>query len=244
MKGTTMNFRNRKWYMEDGLSGRHPHLCFADGDEENPPGGGDDNAKLLADLQAQIDALKGMKGAAVDESKAEREKRKAAEAELAKYKEAERLAEEEAAKARGEHEKLLAAKAKEADELKARLATQTRETALKDAVGSIDLAPEVKGFVEAKFRDQVKIEDGVAVIDGKPVSEFMKGWSETDEGKYFIRNDASGGGASGGKGSPDETKKPEEMTATEQSAHYAALLSKDPVAARNFAIRMGWETAA
>jgi len=239
-----MNFRNKKWYMEDGMSGRHPWLCFADGDDDTPPGGDSDAAKKLKELQDQIDALKGMKSTALDETKAEREKRKAAEDKLAKYEEAEKKAEEEAAKARGEHEKLLADKAKEADTLKAELAKERRETALKDGVGQIDLAPEVKGFVEAKFRDQVKIEDGKAVIDGKPVSEFLKAWSETDEGKYFMRNNASGGGASGGAGSPDDDKKPEEMTATEQSAYYTKLLSEDPAKAAKFAVKMGWQKAA
>lgn len=236
-----MNFRNRKWYMADGLSGRHPFLCFNDKEGEGEGGSGTPvTPEQLAELQAQLDALKGMKASAVDESKAEREKRKAAEAELAKYKEAEKKAEEEAAKARGEHEKLLAERAKEADQLKAELEAERRETALKDAVGSVDIAPEVKTFVEAKFRDQIKIEDGKAVIEGKPVKEFLKEWSETDEGKYFIRNDASGGGAAGGKGSPPGGKKPEEMTATEQSAHYTSLLAKDPAKAAEFARGLGW----
>lgn len=236
-----MNFRNKKWYMADGLSGRHPLLCFADGDDDGSPGGSVEDAKLK-ELQDQIDALRGMKSTALDETKAEREKRKAAEAELAKYRDAEKKREEEEAKARGEHEKLLAEKAKEADTLKAQLTQQTRETALKDAVGSIDIAPEVKAFVEAKFRDQITVDaSGDATIEGKPVGEYLKGWSETPEGKYFIRNDQSGGGAPGGGQPPSgDDKKPEDMNATEKSAHYSKLLVEDPAKAATFAAQMGW----
>ena len=235
-----MNFRMKKWYMQDGLTGRHPHLCYADGDDDNSPGGGDDMAAKIEDLQKKLDALSGMKSSAVAESKSEREKRRAAEAKLAAYEQAEKEREEKAALERGEAAKLLDAEKQTTAGLRKQLDDQYRDIALKDAIGSIDIAPEVKDFVEAKFKDQIKIENGVATIDGKPVQEHVKEWSETPQGKYFIRNDQSGGGAGGSDAPSDTVKKFEDMTVTEQTLHYNKLEREDPAEAKKFAAQMGW----
>lgn len=199
-------------------------------DDNNAAPAADDKSQLSLDqLQARIDALEGMKGKAVDESKAEREKRQALEARLAKYEEDEKLRSEEAAKKAGEWDKLKQQSEAEKAELKAKLDATLKANALKDGLAAINLVPSTREFVESRFGGQVTIEGDSALIDGKSPAEFFKAWAETDAAKPFIQNGSSGGGAGGGSGSgASKAKKLSEMTPTEEAAHLNKLQRTDP----------------
>lgn len=198
-------------------------------DKTTPPAGDDKTQPSLDQLQARIDALEGMKGKAVDESKAEREKRQAIEAKLASYEEAEEKRREDAAKKAGEWDKLKAEADAKNKELQTKLERTLKANALKDGLAAINLVPSTREFVESRFGGQVTIEGDTALIDGKSPAEFFKAWAETDAAKPFIQNGSSGGGAGGGSGSGNaKTKKLSEMTPTEEAAHLNKLERTDP----------------
>lgn len=163
------------------------------------PASKEQSEPTIEDLKARLEALEGMKGKAVDESKAERDKRKALEVELQAYQEAERKRAEDEARKAGEWDKLKQqAEAKE-KALQAKVDAMQRDLVLKDALGAVPILPALKAAAEARIRPLIELEsDGKAVIEGKAVSDWMKDWAGTDEGRAFIANGSSGGGAKGG----------------------------------------------
>lgn len=65
--------------------------------------------------------------------------------------------------------------------------------------------PEFMEASKALLKGQAKLEfkDGspIVLIDGKPLNEAIKGWTESEQGKHFIQAPAnSGGGSEGGQG--------------------------------------------
>jgi seryl-tRNA synthetase len=79
------------------------------------------------------------------------------------------------------------------------------ETNLNDAINSIGIKPEFNRAVKALFANQAQViasQEGRSVkIGDKSVSDFMKEWSETDEGKSFRAAPINqGGGSTGGQG--------------------------------------------
>lgn len=100
-----------------------------------------------------------------------------------------------------------------------------KERDLMTALVAAKVAPHFIEAVKAMLKDQVSFEDNKAVVDGKPLGEFVSEWSESDAGKHFVAApDNSGGGAPGSKGTKTVVKKFDEMTPQELSV----LNKEDP----------------
>ena len=87
------------------------------------------------------------------------------------------------------------------DEANGKIASVTRDTALKTALTEAGISNPV--FVKAAtamLRDQIKMDGENPVVEGamgpKPLADFVKGWAASDEGKAFVSPPA-GGGAKG-----------------------------------------------
>lgn len=78
---------------------------------------------------------------------------------------------------------------------------------LGEALTKAGVAPQYLDAVKALIKTSHKAEvgevdgDAVASIDGKPVAEFVKSWSQGDQGKHYIAAPTNnGGGATGSDG--------------------------------------------
>jgi len=104
------------------------------------------------------------------------------------------------------------------------------ETGLDSAFDSVNIKPELKKAAKALFVGQAQIkvegENRSALIGDKSITDFVKEWAATDEGKHFVlAQNNSGGGANGGGGnSSSKVISSEQFNALapkERAAHYA-----------------------
>ena len=85
-------------------------------------------------------------------------------------------------------------------------ANHTIETLLIDnglasALDGAKVMAEAKEAATALFRSSAVIEDGKALINGKPLGEHIAEWAKSDQGKFFTQApNNQGGGAGGGSG--------------------------------------------
>lgn len=92
-----------------------------------------------------------------------------------------------------------ATKALEAETAKANKLTV--DNTLAAALAEAKVAPHHTKAVAALLREQgVEVKDGVAMLGGKPASDFVKEWSQSDEGKQYITAPGNGGGGAPGSG--------------------------------------------
>lgn len=77
----------------------------------------------------------------------------------------------------------------------------------------------LKGSAKLEFKDGSPI----VLIDGKPLNEAIKGWTESEQGKHFISAPAnSGGGSEGGQGGANgKTVGKIDGTPQEREAYFA-----------------------
>lgn len=135
------------------------------------------------------------------ETKAERAKRRELEAKLAEYEQAKASQEEEAAKKRGDFEKLEAQLKGERDAIAKKYHDALIGGALKSALVSAGVAAPFMEAAEAMMRLKgVSLDkDDTPILDGKPLGEFVADWAKSDAGKAFVAApNSSGGGATGG----------------------------------------------
>lgn len=96
---------------------------------------------------------------------------------------------------------------------------------------AINILPALKPAAMALLKSQAKLEEGQALIEGKPLADFIKEWANTDAGKAFVRApDNSGGGAQGGGTNTKGIKNPfskEHFNLTDQ----ARLIRENPAEA-------------
>jgi len=107
---------------------------------------------------------------------------------------------DQAARLRKESDTKIAAATAETEKYKTKLTKVVSESALNNALQECNVAPEMVKPVRAMFGQQVKVEfegdEPVVTLDGLPVSEKVKAWAATEEGKHFVRAaDNSGGGS-------------------------------------------------
>lgn len=156
----------------------------------------DAHERLKRDAQADRDALKQLR-LDLDAEKAAREE--AAEKIAEKDKDVEGLrAQLEAKHAR--ELKALTDRAEKAEGQVRRLVIENGLDAQLDAAG---VAPPLKKAAKALLRDQVELKDEngepLALMGGVALADGIKTWASSDEGKHFILDGNSGGGAPGGK---------------------------------------------
>lgn len=78
------------------------------------------------------------------------------------------------------------------------------DSGLGDAIASAKVAPHFIPAVKAMLASKTSLNDERAVMIGdKPLADFVKEWSQSDEGKHYIvapNNSGGGAGGSGGEG--------------------------------------------
>lgn len=79
------------------------------------------------------------------------------------------------------------------------------ENALMTGLSDYALMPHASGMAKRLLSEKAAIVDGAVTLDGKPVSDALKEWSQT-EGRMFIRSLSAGGGASANLGRPVKPK--------------------------------------
>ena len=205
--------------------------------ETEDNGGADDPVKKLS---AKVDEILGEKkklAAKVREYEAAEAERKA---EIAKR-------EDEEARKKGDFEKLLKA---EQDKLATIQNAETQwrgrfydlqmNLSLTEALDGANVKPELRKAAMALLRSNATIDDdGNVTVSDQPISDYIKAWSKSDEGKAFIANGNTGGGANGsGKASPNGAANPwaaDTFNLTQQGL----AIKANPAAAREMAQTAG-----
>jgi len=95
-------------------------------------------------------------------------------------------------------------KAKDTEKLMAQLGEKDStlqkliiDDGLTNALTSAGVVPELMPAVKALLRSQAQLKDNQAVINDKPLADFMTEWATTD-GKAYIKAPANSGGGAGG----------------------------------------------
>lgn len=163
---------------------------------------------------------------------------------------AKETAEEEAANKSGDietikrtleakHKKELDAVTRERDELSTSLKTIRVDNEINSTIASLGIKTEFVPAVEALLHRRVEYTDGVATIEGKPITDWAKEWSTKEGAVYRPAPSNSGAGAMGNDGSKATAlpipKSPEELTAahmalaTSDPASYNAIIAQSPL---------------
>jgi NADH dehydrogenase/NADH:ubiquinone oxidoreductase subunit G len=98
------------------------------------------------------------------------------------------------------------------------------DAGLTDALVKAGVKPEMLDAVKALHQSKASInaKDGAyeALIEGKPLAEFVTTWAQSDQGKHFVAaKDNAGGGSQGGGNGKGSSKT---MTRAEHDAKMAA----------------------
>lgn len=97
------------------------------------------------------------------------------------------------------------------------------DAGLTDALVKAGVKPEMLDAVKALHQSKASIDakDGAytALIDGKPLSEFVTTWAQSDQGKHFVAAQQNAGGGAQGGGSKGNVKT---MTRAEYDQKQAA----------------------
>lgn len=156
----------------------------------------DAHERLKKDAKADRDAL----------AAAKREKEEAeAAAEAAKAEAAAKSGDIEAIKAQMEakHARELKAVTDRAEKAEGQVRKLVVDNGLDAALDAANVSPALKKAAKALLRESVELKDEngdpVALMGGVPLTDAIKAWSATDEGKHFVTNGNTGGGAPGGK---------------------------------------------
>lgn len=169
----------------------------------------DDNT---TDLEKRLEALEAKNAELLGELKAERNKRRDADAAKAEAEEAARIKAEEAATASGDvdalRKQLEAGFAKERDKLtkerddaNGQLHKLVIEGGIDTALDAAGMAPAYKRMLRRDFaaEHQIEIRDGQAFAGGEPLAVAVKKWAETDNvAGLKAASQAAGSGAPGG----------------------------------------------
>lgn len=194
-------------------------------------------AKETEGLKAKRDELLGDLRKAKDD-KAELSER------LQKLEDAQEAAERERAEAEGnvdqireqvakEYERKLEKKQKELDAANERAESELSQNrkllidnGLTDALTKANVAKDLIPAARARMKELgIELEDvegqRQALIDGKPLSEYVSEWSQGDEGRHFVAAaNNGGGGANGANGGGKATPKLSDMTEAERKEYF------------------------
>lgn len=188
------------------------------------------------------------------DSKADRDRLKAMEDQLAEIQREKDKADEEKAKASGDveaikkqledkHAKELTAKDTRIVTLEGQLQRLVIDNGLAASLTAERVKPELAKAAAAMLRDGVEIkdEDGEpkAYKGGLPLAEAIKLWATTDEGKAFVLDGNSGGGANGGAKSPGGKNPWKSGTSDFSLTEQDRITKQDPALARRLMAEAG-----
>jgi hypothetical protein len=148
------------------------------------------NKELIADLK---EARKG-NGGDVDHAEVER-----LETELTATKKALRTAEKAATDAASERDEFKATAEKEATVSRDLLVNNGLTAELTKAKVKPELLPAVTALLKGKVEIKEVSGERKALVEGKPLGEFITAWSQGDEGKHYIAAPENGGGGASHK---------------------------------------------
>lgn len=171
-----------------------------------------DSPAKLAEMERRLEALARKNDELLSEVKAEREKRREAEAKAQEAEEAARAKAEEAAAKAGDvdslrqqleakHAKALEAERKRAEVAETQLNRLVIDGGIRDALSKAEIAPQLAKGAALAFKDgrNIEIKDGAAFVDGVPLADAVNEWAGSEDGSaYKAAGRASGGGAPGG----------------------------------------------
>lgn len=212
-------------------------------DENNDDNNTNDDDKTDAALKIMQDKL----AKSVEAEKSLRAKVREFEAQQAAKAAEEAAKADEEARAKGEWTKIeegykakLSEKEGEGLLWKSKYFERELDLGLTGALDEINVKPELRKAAMALLRTNADIDDdGKISLGDKPLSDAIKEWAKSDEGKAFIANGSSGGGANGGGKNPTGGDKnpwaKENWNLTEQGKIYKA----DPARARELARAAG-----
>lgn len=173
-------------------------LCSAsDGGEGD--GGGSGGDESIKKLTAKIEEL-------IGENRKKSERLRELETADAERKAELARKEEEELRAKGDFEKLLKAEQAKREEQegnallwKSKYQERELDMGLTQALTGAGVKPELQKAAMALLRQQADLsDDGQISLGGKPLSDAIKAWTGSDEGKAFVANGNEGGGSPGG----------------------------------------------
>lgn len=204
---------------------------------------GKEAIKAAATAAAE-EATKGLKSKneeLLGKLKKEKEDRDELQKKIDEAEEAKAKAEEEAVLKSGDIEKitkqmeekynkLLDEKDTVLSETQTRLNKEVIDKGLTDALTQAGVAPQfiedLRIAIKAKHKGEVTA-DG-ATLDGKPITDYVSEWSQSDQGKHYLSApENGGGGAQGANGGGKASTVKADLTG-DRSARVAALKQKFP----------------
>lgn len=124
--------------------------------------------------------------------------------------------------------------ASELDSERAAVSRLVVDNGLTEALTKANVAPQFIAAAKALLREKVSVvaegDERKAVIDDKPLSDYIAEWSQGDEGKVFVRaaHNTGGGAVTGNGGEATTNKSWGEMSLKERTE----LWNQDPGRAR------------
>lgn len=100
--------------------------------------------------------------------------------------------------------------------------------ALDAALAKSGIAPQyldaVKALIKTSHKSEITEQDGdaIAVLDGKPIADFVSEWAQGDQGKHYLAAPVNGGGGANGTnggGKATGELKRSKMSADEKAAY-------------------------
>ena len=155
----------------------------------------DAHERLKKDAKADRDALKALQDQVSDLTTAKDEAESAAAAKAGDI---------EAVKAQLEakHSRELKAVIDRADKAEGHVRKLVVDNGLDAALDAANVSPALKKAAKALLRDGVELKDEngepIALMGGVSLSDGIKTWATSEEGKHFVLDGNSGGGAPGG----------------------------------------------
>lgn len=129
---------------------------------------------------------------------------------------------------------------KELDQLKSQLSekdelvnTHVKSATLQKAMAEAGVAKQFMPAVEAMMRDKIKVEGTDVYLNEKPVTDALKEWAGSDDGKHYVAAPANSGGGTHDSGKSNGAGK-REM----QRSEFDALSSAERMAATKQGIQL------
>lgn len=144
---------------------------------------------------------------------------------------------------RTKYDKDIGARDKKIADLETELDDSAADKALDRALDDHRIKPELRKAAKALLRGDIEVEvdetsGRIAYLNSLPVADAVKAWAESDEGKAFVLDGNTGGGAGGGKSGHHAGKNPWKQ-GQENLTEQDRIEAKDPALARRLMAEAG-----